>query len=153
MSTIDSDMLRSLVREALRDALPAMKSQQGQHAPARESAVTQVVSLNSDAELAAFVQRVLDLAEDPTTRAQLRSGVISYQLAGTSTASHGATQGHSGMRVDKGALTESMVRKAAESGNVIYLGRKAVVTSLARDKARAMGVELIRDKQEGTVNR
>ncbi len=158
MSTIDSEMLRSLVREALRDALGSNVSNvKLPIAPVAQPAVTEVVSLNNDSDLAAFVRRVLDMSQDAGTLAQLREGKITFQLAGShSSGSTNISAATQGMRVEKGALTESMVRKAAESGNAIYLNRKVVVTALARDKARAMGVELIRDTQEnqkGTVNR
>lgn len=159
MSTVDSEMLRSLVREALRDALGSTPGAiKLPAAPAAQPAVTEMVSLNSDADLAAFVHRILDMSEDAGTRAQLRAGRVAFQLAGKPAS--GGTSAHStpasGMRIEKGALTESMVRKAAESGNAIHVGRKVVITALARDKARAMGVEIIRDTQEnqkGTVNR
>ena len=159
MSTVDSEMLRSLVREALRDALGSTPGAiKLPAAPATQPAITEMVSLNSDADLAAFVQRILDMAADAGTLAQLRAGRVAFQLAGKGAGASSASSAPStsGMRIDKGALTEAMVRKAAESGNAIHVGRKVVITALARDKARAMGVEIIRDTQEnqkGTVNR
>ena len=158
MSTVDSEMLRSLVREALRDALGSNPGAIKLPAAVAQPAVTEVVSLNSDADLAAFVQRILDMSEDANTRAQLRAGRVAFQLAGRAAGNTSASAAPvtSGMHVEKGALTESMVRKAAESGNAIHVGRQVVITALARDKARAMGVEIIRDTQEnqkGTVNR
>jgi hypothetical protein len=133
VSTVDSEMLRSLVREALRDALGSTPGAiKLPAAPAAQPAVTEVVSLNSDADLAAFVQRILDMAADAGTLAQLRAGRVAFQLAGkgAGTSSASSAPVTSGMRVDKGALTESMVRKAAESGNAIHVSRKVVILSL-----------------------
>ena len=158
MSTVDSDTLRSLVREALRDALGSNTAGTLPPVTAAHPAVTEVVSLNTDADLAAFVQRILDMSEDTNTRAQLRAGRVAFQLAGRGAGNTSSPTNpvSGGMHVEKGALTEAMVRKAAESGNAIHVGRKVVITALARDKARAMGVEIIRDtheNQKGTVNR
>jgi hypothetical protein len=49
------------------------------------------------------------------------------------------------MRIERGAVTERAVVAAAKDGRRIVLGRRAVVTPLARDKARALGVALERE--------
>jgi hypothetical protein len=46
------------------------------------------------------------------------------------------------MRIERGAVTERAVVAAAKDGRRIVLGARAVVTPLARDKARALGVAL-----------
>jgi hypothetical protein len=46
------------------------------------------------------------------------------------------------MRIERGAVTERAVVAAARDGRRIVLGARAVVTPLARDKARALGVAL-----------
>jgi hypothetical protein len=48
--------------------------------------------------------------------------------------------------VDKGAVTEAMVGQAAQAGARLVLGRRAVLTPLARDRARAAGVEIERER-------
>ncbi len=68
----DADELRVLVREVIRDVLP-----QG-------LAVTETVNLSTDDDLAAFVQRLLDLP--PDEREELRSGRKRFRLPGTSSA-------------------------------------------------------------------
>jgi hypothetical protein len=45
-------------------------------------------------------------------------------------------------RIERGAVTERAVIAASKNGGRIVLGRAAVVTPLARDKARALGVAL-----------
>lgn len=45
-------------------------------------------------------------------------------------------------RVERGAVTEAMVRDAARAGERLVLGRGAILTPLARDRARASGVEI-----------
>ena len=45
-------------------------------------------------------------------------------------------------RVEKGAVTEKMVKDASRSGARLVLGQAAVLTALARDHARAEGVTI-----------
>jgi hypothetical protein len=51
-------------------------------------------------------------------------------------------------RVERGAVTERVVRDAARAGERLVLGPGAVLTPLARDRARASGVEISRDDRE-----
>jgi hypothetical protein len=46
------------------------------------------------------------------------------------------------VRIERGAVTERAVVAAAKAGRRIVLGPRAVVTPLARDKARTLGVAL-----------
>ena len=51
-------------------------------------------------------------------------------------------------RIERGAVTERMVRDAARAGERLVLGPGAVLTPLARDRARASGVEISREDRE-----
>jgi hypothetical protein len=99
---------------------------------APSSARTEVVRLDSDADLAAFVRAVLERADD------VRAGRLQFTLGGSSPA--GATH------VRHGAVTERTIKKAAEAGSRLVLGPGAVVTPLAREKARALGVDIERER-------
>jgi hypothetical protein len=137
----DNEMLRSLVREALRDALGGAngaseiaKVLANGAAPTQKPAqVIEMVSFATDAEVKSFVHRILDLAADGKTLSALRSGEIVFQLTD---------------QAKSNVATDSTIRKAAESGSTLILGRKVVVTSLARDKARDLGVSIIRENQQ-----
>ena len=169
MTQVNNDMLRSLVREALRDALggpqgiAALAAKTQPATPAVTPHVTEVVSLSTPQEMNAFVQRILDMGEDSATRAQLRAGRITFELNGASASAHGSSSSAQSsvsgntIHIEKGAVTESMVRKAAESGATLILGRRAVVTALAKDKAKDMHVTIIKEgqnnNQKGSVNR
>ena len=48
-------------------------------------------------------------------------------------------------RIERGAVTEKVVRDAARAGERLVLGPRAVLTPLARDRARASGVEISRE--------
>lgn len=162
--SVDNDALRSLVREALRDALGGATNAtqlaqvlSGSPAPAASAspAVVEMVSLASDSELNNFVHRILDMSADATTLNKLRQGHIKFQLANSAVSAAGTASGTT--YIEKGAVTEATIRKAAESGSTVIVARKVVVTSLARDKARDLGVTITReseqDNQKGSVRR
>jgi hypothetical protein len=150
----DSDELRALVREVIRDVLP-----QG-------LAVTETVNLSTDDDLAAFVKRLLDL--DPDQREELRSGRKRFRLASpqapsvpagagqvSAGQSNGAGQGNGAeragpsapvRRIERGAVTEAVIAAAARAGERLVLGRGAVLTPLARDRARASGVPIEKER-------
>ena len=141
----DLDELRALVREVLRDVLP------------NGLTGTETVNLSTDEDLAAFVKRLLDL--DPDQREELRSGRKRFRLAVPSAApsaapvpagpAHGAERaGESALvrRIERGAVTEAMIKAAARAGQRLVLGRGAVLTPLARDRARASGVQIEKER-------
>jgi hypothetical protein len=145
---IAPDELRQLVREALREVLPgpaagAAPRQDGPVYTVRDGVhAVETVSLRTDAELAAFVTRLLHLFENPARRADLRAGRLRFRLA----PGGAAGSARPSRRVDKGAVTEAVVRDAARAGARLVLGRRAVLTPLARDRARAMGVEIEKER-------
>jgi hypothetical protein len=108
-------------------------------------AEVETVSVRTDRELAAFVTRLLHLVENPRRRDDLRTGRLRFRLApgGAAGASGSARPVH---RIDKGAVTEAAVRDAARAGARLVLGRRAVLTPLARDRARAAGVEIEKER-------
>lgn len=150
--SIDNNALRAMVREALRDALATSGKLPAPNTPA---AVTEPVSLTNNGELYAFVQRILDMATDSATASRLRSGQIRFELAGASQqSSHVAPQtNESGFRVERGAVTEALVKKAAEAGGVLVAGPAAVITPLAREKARKLGVTINKETSSTQRNR
>jgi hypothetical protein len=145
----DLDELRALVREVIRDLLP------------NGLPVIETVDLSTDEDLAAFVKRLLDL--DPEQREELRSGRKRFRLATTQAPAapvapmapvpagpvHRAERaGESSpvRRIERGAVTEAMINQAARQGERLLLGRDAVLTPLARDRARASGVPIEKER-------
>jgi hypothetical protein len=145
------DELRPLVRELLRELLPSIAAERAEPAEAQRSAVApvqrrapdgaEVITLRTDADLDRFVRRLLTLFESPKRRADLRAGRLRFTLG-----TH-APRGDARpiRRIDKGAVTERLVTDAADAGATLVLGRRAVLTPLARDKARALGVAVERE--------
>ena len=154
------DELRSMVREAIRDLLP------------HGLPVTETVDLSTDEDLAAFVSRLLDLGS--AEREELRSGRKRFRLAVTRTpppavlppavlppapapapaaaapapaaASAKPAPAAPVRRIERGAVTERVVEAAARAGERLVLGRGAVLTPLARDRARSGRVEIEKER-------
>ncbi len=125
--------LRALVREVIRDVLP------------KGLPVTETVNLSTDEDLAAFVRRLLDL--DPDQREELRSGQKRFRLATVPSAPPDPGPGASLVRrIERGAVTEAMINQAARAGERLVLGRGAVLTPLARDRARTSGVPIEKER-------
>ena len=97
------------------------------------------VSLRDDAALDAFVRVVLSRADE------IRAGMLRFTLGGGQPAA-GAPAPAGVVRVDRGALTERIVKQAADAGARLVLAPRAVITPLAREKARALGVEIERER-------
>jgi len=49
-------------------------------------------------------------------------------------------------RIERGAVTEAVIVAAARAGERLVLGRGAVLTPLARDRARASGVPIEKER-------
>ncbi|MEW2479236.1 hypothetical protein AB0876_06540 [Mycobacterium sp. NPDC049093] len=97
---------------------------------------TETVQLGNDRDLDTFVRKLLRLFESPKTRADLKAGRLSFRLAGASRTSGGGAS----RRIDSGAVTERQIADMA--GGTLVLGRKAVLTPLAREKARTLGIKI-----------
>ena len=163
----DTEAIRALVREVLADLLPAAARDPGEPAgtggsdpgwpspvpgaPAqpglphtvRENVESvEVVSIRTDAELGSFVLHLLHLFENPKHRDALRAGRLRFRLA----APAAGGQAQPSHRIEKGAVTEAMVAASARAGARLVLGRRAVLTPLARDRARATGVEIVKER-------
>lgn len=141
--SIDREQLRALVREVVRDAVSGIRPSDQPTGPlaADEKARTDDVRITTDKELATFVHQLLRLFENPKMRADLRNGRLTFRLAGGGGAAQTATH-----RIDSGAVTERHVADMAASGGVLVLGRKAVLTPLGREKARALGITIRKER-------
>ncbi|OBC14548.1 hypothetical protein A5784_29650 [Mycobacterium sp. 852013-50091_SCH5140682] len=164
---INRDDLRALVREVVREAVSGLKPAPtpGPVAvpspPASATPATvadqlgldptgprsvegknrvETVRLSKDSDLDAFVRKLLRLFENPKTRADLKAGRLSFRLAGSAAPAGGATH-----RIDSGAVTERHIADLA--GGTLILGRRAVLTPLAREKARSLGITITKERK------
>ncbi len=139
LAGLTPEELREAVRAVLREVLPVGTVAAPSDAPSSD------VVISTDADLTAFVRRVAALCEDEDRRAALQDGRHGFRLVGSSRGSEtvgGRLDQPPTTRIERGAVTERTVQKAAADGARLLLGRRAVMTPLARDKARSMGVEI-----------
>jgi hypothetical protein len=137
---LSTDQLRAEVRAVLRDVLPDLTAQV--RAETTTSGGDADVALRTDADLDAFVRRLAGLCEDPTQRRALQDGSRRFRLLPGGGTRPAPASGTAVVRVERGAVTERLVRKAAADGARVVVGRRAVLTPLARDKARSLGVTI-----------
>ena len=97
------------------------------------------VTLAGDDDLNRFVR---DLLTRPDREAIL-AGRVRFTLGATGPQSPAPPGGPT--RIDRGAVTERTVAAAAKAGGRLVLGPRAVLTPLAREKARALGIEIERE--------
>jgi hypothetical protein len=171
--TASSLDLRALIAEAVREVVAEMVGAEAARAPdpspARVTGVTGVtgvtahtdeaaepaatldprarrqrVRLTDDADLDRFVRQLLALFENPKNRQDLRAGRLRFHLEPT--AVPGSAVQRPAQRVESGAVTERQVAAASEAGHRIILGPRAVLTPLGREKARALGVPIEKER-------
>ena len=76
------------------------------------------------------------------------SGRLRFGLAAAATAGAAdAGAATPALRIEKGAVTERHVREAAEKGARLVLSPRAVLTPMARDRARSLGVEIEKERR------
>jgi hypothetical protein len=120
---------------------PPVASPGSPGSPAASPGVTlRPVRLATDTELHEFVLHILALADNPKRRRDLLAGRLRFTLA------PGTPAAPADHRVEKGAVTERAVQAAAAAGARLVLGPRAVLTPLARDRARALGVPIEKER-------
>jgi hypothetical protein len=105
----------------------------------------ETVTIDTDEDLERFVRALVRRSENPRDRLAIRAGRLRFALRRAHVPAGGAAGPST--RVEKGAVTERTVSGAAATGTRLVLGPSAVLTPLARDQARALGVEIERERR------
>jgi hypothetical protein len=121
-----SSELRHMVRDVLREVM-------AQRQPAAGSAV-ESVRIATDHDLAAFIARIID----PQTLERLRAGKLRFTLGGSPAPASAAPAA-----ALTGVITEQKIDHLKGAGTLV-LAPGAVLTPLARDKARRLGLTIER---------
>lgn len=132
-----SDELRQLIREAIVQELGQDASQH----PLAHEPLEEIVSIESDAELAGFVHRLLEMADDPKRRADIRAGRLQFKLAGGARDQRPEVQQ---VRLAPRFVTERQVDALPEGTTVVTVGKGTRLTPLARDRLRAKNIKIER---------
>jgi hypothetical protein len=111
--------------------------------PAPAGVRVEAVTLGSDEDLDRFVRALVARFENPRDRMAIRAGTLRFTLG----IAPGAGPAGAVRRVERGAVTERTVREAADAGARLVLAPAAVLTPLARERARALGVEIERERR------
>jgi hypothetical protein len=129
-----SGELRSMVREVLREAI-AGRGAQGLSA-------VETVRIASDADLQAFVQRLLD----PAVQERVKAGKLRFSLAAPSGSHPSPVREAAGPSV--GAPLAGVISEKTIDGHAgqqtLLIAPDAVVTPLARDRARQLKIRIER---------
>ncbi len=157
---IDRDELRRMVREVLKQALD-----RGEPSASPESKPSNLIEPMRQAllpggsgfvevaadDLSRFARDIVHAATHEDLKAAIMSGKLTFSApaAGTSTVVRldSAPRTSAGsFQFGDGMLSELRVEEIGRQYNKIVLGPHAVVTPLARDRARELKLELVRTK-------
>jgi hypothetical protein len=155
MSAISSQEIRQLVRDALRELLPANRIKPEtlgstllsrlRLALADPKSSKVAVSVDRVDDLNAFARDLLQVPED--IKLGILSGKIQFGPArGPAGAALAPAVRRSQYQISKGVVTEIMVAEIGKTNDRLVIGKGVVVTPLARDKAREVKLEIVRDR-------
>jgi hypothetical protein len=141
-----------MIRDLLREELAARGGTRFSGAPqVRQEAV----SIENDADLAAFARRILALSGDSKARADIENGRHVFRLAGPGTRAAASAEAYeralprqnsAQIAFERGLISEREIRSLAEGTSVIRIARTVRLTPLAQDELRRRGIKVERAK-------
>jgi len=142
----------SELRDLIRDVLTEELGRLGVGTPARPAVTEELVTIRNNAELAAFVHRVLAAAQDGKLRADIEAGRHVFRLADTSMPPQvhahepmaPASSVSQEVRFERGLLGERDVASLPATTRTITLGKTVRITPLAKDELRRRGIAVER---------
>lgn len=146
------DEIRAMVREVLQEELQGLRGEGGAHADTspRPQVREEAVSLTSDAELNAFVHRILELARDGKSVREIKAGRWRFRLhanggaaAPRPPAAPGSPPTPASIAFDRGLVSERQIAQVP-AGSAIRAGKRVRFTPLARDEIRRKGIRVER---------
>lgn len=127
-------------------APPSAPAQHGAPATAGDER-EELVTLDSDDDLEQFIRQLMSRLENPRERLAVRTGRLRFRLRRTAGAVQSGVRPAAATRIERGAVTERMIQAAAAEGTRLVLAPGAVLTPLAREQARARGVQIERERR------
>jgi hypothetical protein len=146
-------MLREEIRAILAEELAALRAEAGHFRVRAEQVV-----IRSDADLTRFARDLVARARDASFAADVESGAVRFELAGGGISGPGrpsltqivtgppSSATASAVVLDKKLVTEADVAAHGGHSRVLRVGAHSVVTPLARDEARRLGIRIERAK-------
>lgn len=164
--------IRRAVREALREAIPVSNRSSRQSSTVNSPLMKQilasvkdnckypvVVDLSSDRKVNQFAVDLAKCLQDSNVAGLIRSGKMKFQTSApnksnqpTVRTSHSssnterrqANEMKTNGRIESGVLTESKILTLAKNHQKIEVGRGVILTPLAKDRARRLKIEIVR---------
>jgi hypothetical protein len=152
--------IRALVRDVLAEELGNLRRAgiiAPAHAAARRQVREEMVAIRSDAELRAFVARLLEILKDGRAREEIEQGRWVFRLGDP--AAGGSFSGaleHRGAqlpaaaptaafaRIERGVVSERQIETLPAGTTCLVIGKSVRLTPLALDRLRALGIALKR---------
>ncbi len=143
------EMLRSLIQDVLRQEISLHSAESGAFADTSPKPQTrqESLSIDSDSELMDFVHRLLEIAKDGKARKEIESGrwVFKLQNRGLSYSedNNQATATNSSTSCfERGLISERQIDSLGPQVEKIIIGRRALLTPLARDVLQTRNIEV-----------
>jgi len=144
------DEIRRMVRALLKEALPeTLKDAPAANGPTLEAAIRAAanggsvsVAIAGDADLDAFARAVA--SADAAPRDAIIQGRTRFRLAPGKTGTAPAER--RAVALEKGVINEIKIAELAKEADRLLVGPRVVLTPLARDKAREIGLEIVRTR-------
>ena len=133
-AAIDADRLRKLVRDVIREVVGETSS------PAARR--VERARIAADGDLAGFVADLQRRLSDPGFALRLRLGQHRFVLDGTARAEAPDRRERAAEEALQGVITESRLMTLAGNGTTIRLAPGAILTPLAQDRLRALGIKI-----------
>ena len=143
-----AENIRQMIRSILVEELASLNMNQS--VATKPPPHEQIVSISSDQELAEFAHRLLDMARDSRTRADIESGRLVFRLKQNSALSpssyisrSASDSTHEGLtQFEKGLVTEKQILSMPEHVKLIKIGKSVRLTPLANDAVRQAGIKI-----------
>jgi hypothetical protein len=144
-----SESVRAIIREVLAEELRRFTTGRETGSAPRPQVREELVPMATDADLAAFVARLLDLARDGHTRREIEDKRHVFRLAPAGIAlaeraSSPAKPVAQVSRIESGMVSERQIDALPPGTSHIIIGASVRLTPLARDRARTRGIAVER---------
>ena len=171
---VSHEEIRGMVRELLRDAVAGGGAPPPDVSPAVPARPAEVgglservraalangggggieIAIGGDSDLNAFAQQVALCALERDLLGAIASNRVRFRLAGGRPAAPAKTAAATGAAApvadgdayhwEQGLLSETKITEIARSHTKLVLGRQALLTPLAWDRARSLGLQVVR---------
>jgi hypothetical protein len=151
------DMIREMVRDVLAEEIGNLRRAgliRPEQGVPRRQVREETVSIRSDADLRAFVARLLEILKDGRSREEIEQGRWVFRLgaapAGTSeqrgAPASAAAPASSTARIETGVVSERQIESLAPGTSSLIVGKSVRLTPLALDRLRMLGISLKRSQ-------